>query len=70
MLYIKLIHLLINEAAFPVKAIKRTRGLEAQSPAFNKIFSAHKEIAPIKVDFPVPKNIWLKLIYTDVLECL
>ena len=58
MLYIKSVHLLINEAAFPVKAIRSTRGFEAQSPAFNKIFSAHKEIAPIKVDFPVPTNMW------------
>ena len=58
MLYIKSIHLLIKEAAFPVKAIKRTRGFEAQSPTFNKIFSAHKANARIKVDFPVPTNIW------------
>ena len=57
MLRIKSIHLLINEAAFPVNAMRRTRGFEAQSPTFNKIFSAHKEIALIRVDFPVPKNI-------------
>ena len=54
----KSIHLLINEAAFPVKAIRRTRGFVAQSPTFKKIFSAHKDIARIKVDFPVPKDMW------------